>query len=278
MILRCVRPASFRVLRAPMKRHYWNTNARVMSSTSHREKSSMPFHTSEADLQEKAIASAKKQVDIPDFNDAQASFESKSTANLLRASLVYTLCGIKPLVNHAEPLLKVTRKVFGDRITDGLLKATLYGHFCCGEDEKRLEPAVAELRRNGIGGILDYAAESDVESSQEVTEIFSSQQATELTTELTDIEVEIENQPAREYSYESEADCDRHAEVFRSCIRSVANVSPDGFAAIKITALGNPILLERMSTAIVESKNLFAKFDADGNGLVSREEFEQAYR
>ncbi len=188
-------------------------------------------------------------------------FESKSTKALLRATLVYTLCRIQPIVDNSEPLLKLTRRVLGNKITDAILKATLYGHFCAGEDERRLQPVIEELRRNGIGGILDYAAESDIEPTPQ---------------NLQPVPGFI--QPARVYDYESEAACDHHVEIFRSCIRSVANVSPDGFAAIKVTALGNPKLLERMSIAITESKNLFAKFDQNGNGFISREEFEKGYR
>ena len=49
------------------------------------------------------------------------------------------------------------------------------------------------------------------------------------------------NQPARVYDYKSEAECDRHVSVFKSCIHSVRDVSPThGFAALKVTALGNP--------------------------------------
>ena len=241
------------MIRASMriKCHHRTITSFSSKSETLREKSSMAFSAS-SDHEKK-----QGELPIPDFNDAQSAFESKSTKNLLRASLVYTLCGIKPLVNNAEPLLKMTRKVFGDTITDFLLKATLFGHFCAGEDEERLGPVIAELRRNGIGGILDYAAESDADEESPSSEF---------------------NQPVREYAYESEAACDRHVEVFRSCIRSVANVSPDGFAAIKVTALGNPLLLERMSLAIVESKNLFARFDGNGDGFINREEFEQGYR
>jgi Ca2+-binding EF-hand superfamily protein len=41
--------------------------------------------------------------------------------------------------------------------------------------------------------------------------------------------------------------------------------------------LGNPKLLERMSTMIIEVKNLFSKFDEHGNGLVSQEDFIRCY-
>ena len=39
-----------------------------------------------------------------------------------------------------------------------------------------------------------------------------------------------------------------------------------GFAAIKCTALGNPILLERMSSAIVQLRSLFQELDTEKNG------------
>jgi proline dehydrogenase len=220
-----------------------------MSDPSHQKKG-MAFSTSVMEHDTKG----KESLLIPDFNNNRLAFENKSTASLLRAYLVFNLCRIKPLVRNAGPLLNLTRRVFGDSITDTLLKSTLFGHFCAGEDEKRLQPAIADMRRNGIGGILDYAAESDVPTTTNYS------------------------QPAREYSYESEAACDRHVDIFRSCIRSVANVTPDGFAAIKVTALGNPLLLERVSQAIVETKNLFAKFDLNEDGHISRDEFERAHR
>ena len=85
-------------------------------------------------------------------------------------------------------------------------------------------------------------------------------------------------QPARVYDYKSECECDRHVEVFKNCIRSVQDVSPThGFAALKVTALGNPELLERMSTMIVETKKLFSEFDKNGTGFITPDEFIQCY-
>jgi proline dehydrogenase len=80
------------------------------------------------------------------------------------------------------------------------------------------------------------------------------------------------------YDYESEAQCDKHVETFLHCIQDVASFGPDGYAAVKITALGNPKLLARLSTAIVEAKRLFEIFDMNGDGVISREEFEFGYK
>lgn len=82
---------------------------------------------------------------------------------------------------------------------------------------------------------------------------------------------------SRVYDYASEAQCDEHMKIFKKCIRAVHDVSPTGFAAIKVTALGNPLLLERISMAITELHKLFNRFDSDGNGLISTEEFQTAY-
>ena len=80
------------------------------------------------------------------------------------------------------------------------------------------------------------------------------------------------------YDYESEAQCDKHVETFLHCIKDVESFGPDGYAAVKITALGNPKLLARLSTAIVEATRLFEVFDMNGDGVISRDEFEFGYK
>jgi proline dehydrogenase len=188
----------------------------------------------------------------PDFDDTRAAFSSKSTLELIRAHAVFSLCNISFLVRNADTLVRLSRKVFGDTITDFGLKHTLFALFCAGEDEVRIKPVLQGLRAHGIGGILDYAAESDSEpESLSKKNNISHQMATSLGT-------------APPYDYESEAACDRHVDVFLSCIQSVQHVAPDGFAAVKVTALGNPKLLERMSKAVVEAQQFFAKLDENG--------------
>lgn len=200
---------------------------------------------------------------VPDFNDTQSAYQSKSTNELLRAAACFGLCKVPVLVQNAEMLLRASRTI-SPSATDLLLKGTLYGHFCAGEDQVRIQPVVRKLDEFGVGNILDYAAESDEPSSA--------------TSILVPESVSSNNVIAREYDYESEGQCDKHVETFKQCITDVSAGSKDGFAAIKVTALGNPKLLSRISQAITEAARLFEKFDTNKDGFISRDEFEMGYK
>eukprot|EP01038_Epipyxis_sp_PR26KG_P011537 gene11537-15453_t len=186
----------------------------------------------------------KKQ--IIDFSDSKNSYKSMNTWQLLRGQLVFMICQLKPLVSNAESFMKLSYNLFGLKITNYVLKLTFFGHFCAGEDQESIKPTVLNLEKHGVGSILDYAAESDI------------------TTENDNID-----------KYEEL--CDMHAETFIKCIQSVKSVSPTGFAAIKITALGNPILLERISKEILELNKLFSKMDKNKTGFVTKEQFYEVF-
>lgn len=211
-----------------------------------------------------------KKLPVPDFSDAKAAYESKSTMELLRAMVVFQLCRIPFLVKHSETLLSTSRKIIGGTIQDAVLKATLFGHFCAGEDEKRIQPVILNMQKSGIGSILDYAHEDDGSSAEE-------QQENPTTLDVNTVFQEA-NTKVRVYDYESEQQCDRHVDTFKKCINSVKNLDADGYAAIKVTALGNPKLLEKMSRALREVKNLYSKFDVDKDGFIAKAEFEQGYK
>lgn len=196
-----------------------------------------------------------------EFDNPQAAFAAHSTISIIRSLTVYSMCSIKPLVKYADTILKRLKMVFGKAFVNGIVKRTFFLHFCAGENQEDIKPTMHYLYQNGIGGILDYAAEDDVESEGGATSR------------------EIQNEAiiARTFDYESEAKCDAHLKTFLQSIRAAAASEGQGFAAIKITALGQPKLLERVSASLVAVHNLFRRFDADLNGVITRDEFEQVY-
>lgn len=135
-----------------------------------------------------------------------------------------------------------------------------------GEDQPEVLRTMERLRTAGIGGILDYAAEDDVQptpttasksppssqtyssSSKPATEAAPAAPAPATATGLTHNGRVV----ARQYNYASEVQCDKHVEIFKSAISTAASMPMQGFAAVKMTGLGNPILLQRITDAIRE--------------------------
>lgn len=87
-----------------------------------------------------------------------------------------------------------------------------------GEDEKGIRPMLKKLHANGIGAILDYAAEDDGGSDEGP----KSRQD------------EHSSVVARTYDYETEASCDKHRDIFMRSIMAASDAPGQGFAAIKV--------------------------------------------
>lgn len=215
--------------------------------------------------------------------------------------VVLKACSITPLVKNAEALVRASRRVLGDGFTFGLMRHTFMKQFCAGEKEEDLWPTINLLRANGIGTIIDYAAEDDVEAAAKPGSKSSpADQQPTTAAAATDGSGSTHADAAaaggaaaavlgatqlpgavavsRTYSYEDEATCDKHVGIFLQAIATGAKLPGQGFAAIKVTALGNPMLLERMSAALLEIRSLFREADRDGDGFVDRAEFEALYR
>ena len=207
----------------------------------------------------RAVATGPQKIN---FNDSETAFQAKTFPALIRGYAVFRTCLVRFLVNNAETMIRQSYIYLGDPITDYALRKTFFGHFCAGQDTSDMGPTIRMLENAGIGAILDYAAEADIVEDE--------------IRPLTPPEVQIKS---RVYDYYNEDICDARAKVFESCIESAHTLkgTKDAFAAVKVTALGNPKLLERVSTAIVEIRNLFNKFDVDNTGLISKEAFKKQY-
>ena len=204
-------------------------------------------------------------------------FATKTTAEVFRAFVVMRMCQIPALVTNGDKLLSLGEKVLGQAIINSILRATFFGHFCAGEDQETIRPTVDSLKKAKVLSILDYAAEADESAKPMDAPTVKSEEwasdAPAASGSQGTVMHEVFPAPqavARTYHYAGEESCDKHVEVFEKCIEAVHNVTPAGFAAIKLTALGPPALLKRLSSAIVELKALFDKFDVNGGARGGR--------
>lgn len=215
--------------------------------------------------QQPSLASSRS-ASVVDFSNTEVAYATLSTMDLIRAYLVFKACAIKPLVTHADQILQFSYRILGKSLIEGIVRRTFFRHFCAGETSQMIRPRIAKLKEAGVAGILDYAAEADIKEMMTSPAVEATTQAYK--------EGEI---ACRVYEYENERTCDAHVQTFLECIHAVKDVTPEGFAAIKVTALGNPQLLERMSVCVVEMGKLFKKFDTQDKGYITRQEFLEGY-
>lgn len=237
------------------------------SSSSHHKHCSLP----QARLVSHAPSAAASRPFEIDFSDHQSAYKDKSFFELTRALVVFKLCSIQPLVRNSKSLLDLSYSTLGRSITNALLSQTMYGHFCAGESREQLQNVVSRLSSSKVGAVLDYAAEDEAEdsgTSDSETDILSDMNERVVATKGTREEdyrqfhgpvsqVNNHHVSARTYSYSSEAKCDANCQIFLECIESAASVGDGGYAAIKLTALANPILLQRLSLVLQETRRIF---------------------
>lgn len=218
-------------------------------------------HPQPATAQQQVQQARQQAVQALRFDDPKEAFKSKSTLDLIRSLLVFNACRIQPLVTHADTVLAWSKRIFGHRLTNFVIRQTFYKQFVAGEDAQRIQPTLRKLKTSGVHAILDYAAEDDV-AQEEGPKSRQEPHASVV---------------ARTYAYEDERVCDSRMSVFLKSIEAAHSAEGQGFAAIKVTALGLPALLERASNSLHAIRNLFQRFDTDGNGYLDPEEFARVY-
>jgi len=252
--------------------------------------SSSGFHTS-------SLVGAKDKLDLS-FNDHEAAYRSKKTSEVARAYLVLTLCGVKPLVKYNAKLMKIGQKILGKGLFGLLMKQTFYGHFVAGADQEGIKPKVGRMHSFGVKSILDYSVEVDEsEQKKEEKKTFKTKKASEAKSDSSkisqyqaideeehkEIDRTHELNSARVFFYQGEAECDANMKIFLQCIDAVkGSTGGTGFAAIKITALGRPEILIRLSECIEKTRRYYTQITGKKGmvikGKVDKSAFKEAFK
>ena len=93
------------------------------------------------------------------FEDTSIAFSYKSDAELKKANFIFSLVNHPLISSLATGSIKWALKI-GLPI-EGLIKKTVFYHFCGGESIDKTQEALDRLARYGIGTILDYSVEGE---------------------------------------------------------------------------------------------------------------------
>ncbi|KAG0244349.1 hypothetical protein BGW41_008113 [Actinomortierella wolfii] len=184
--------------------------------------------------------------------DNRIGVEKKSTAELLRSMLVYKLCTFQLLVDLAPRLISLAETLHLTPPVYWFVRHTFFSQFCGGETAEDCVGTMNALKNAGIGSILDLSVEADLD------------------------EEELAKYSPEQLREQFNKSADSVAAQISTCIETASNLSKS-FAAIKVTAMGSPLLLQRVSSILVSLEKTFKSSAAlkDRNGRVTMEEFRQ---
>lgn len=99
----------------------------------------------------------------PNFENTAIAFELKSDSQLERAYFLFKMIANEPLVKIGTAVTNFAIKAHLP--VEGLIRATVFDHFCGGVNEQDCLPTIDKMFEKGVSSILDYSAEGkEVES------------------------------------------------------------------------------------------------------------------
>ena len=98
------------------------------------------------------------------FDNTQIAFSLKSDTELDRAYFLFKLIANEPLVRIGTAVTNFAIKA--NLPVEGLIRATVFDHFCGGVNENDCIPVVDKMFTKGVSSVLDYSVEGKEEEEQ----------------------------------------------------------------------------------------------------------------
>jgi len=99
-----------------------------------------------------------------DFNNTKVAFHLKSDSELERAYFLFKMISIEPLVRIGTAATNFALKAHLP--VEGLIRSTVFDHFCGGVNEVDCIPKISEMYKSGVYSVLDYSVEGKVDEAQ----------------------------------------------------------------------------------------------------------------
>lgn len=98
------------------------------------------------------------------FDNTEVAFALKSDSEIERANFLFKMIANEPLVKIGTAVTKFALNV--NLPVEGLIRSTVFDHFCGGVNEQDCQPVVKKLYEAGVFSVLDYSVEGKEEEAQ----------------------------------------------------------------------------------------------------------------
>jgi proline dehydrogenase len=98
------------------------------------------------------------------FDNTEIAFKLKNDAQLERAYFLFKMISMEPLVKIGTAATKFALNLHLP--VEGLIRSTVFDHFCGGVNEKDSMPVVESLQKASVYSVLDYSVEGKEEEAQ----------------------------------------------------------------------------------------------------------------
>tara|TARA_R100000306_G_scaffold12448_1_gene14997 strand:- start:4281 stop:5456 length:1176 start_codon:yes stop_codon:yes gene_type:complete len=98
------------------------------------------------------------------FNNTEIAFKLKSDAEIERAYFLFKMIANEPLVRIGTAVTKFALNI--NLPVEGLIRSTVFDHFCGGVNEKDCMNTVDALYKANVYSVLDYSVEGKEEEAQ----------------------------------------------------------------------------------------------------------------
>jgi proline dehydrogenase len=98
------------------------------------------------------------------FNNTEVAFSLKSDTDLDRAYFLFKMIDNQPLVRIGTAVTNLALKAHLP--VEGLIRATVFDHFCGGVNEVDCLTVVDKMYTKGVSSVLDYSVEGKEEEDQ----------------------------------------------------------------------------------------------------------------
>jgi len=98
------------------------------------------------------------------FDNTETAFQLKSDSELERAYFLFKMISMEPLVKIGSAVTKFALNV--NLPVEGLIRSTVFDHFCGGVNERDCMATVEKLFDVGVSSVLDFSVEGKEEDMQ----------------------------------------------------------------------------------------------------------------